>query len=121
MVLVCAEPNDTPELADRLLTKIAKLRIFADDNGKMNLSLLDIKGGLLLVPQFTLAANTQTGTRPSFTGSAKPDLAKPLFLRLCQQATHLFDQTGFGEFGADMQVSLTNDGPVTIWLDMNDV
>jgi D-aminoacyl-tRNA deacylase len=121
MVLVCAEPNDTPEVADRLLMKIAKLRIFSDQSGKMNLSLLDIKGGLLLVPQFTLAANTQTGTRPSFTNAAKPDLAKPLFLRLCDRAVSLFEHVGCGEFGADMQVSLTNDGPVTIWLDVNDV
>jgi D-aminoacyl-tRNA deacylase len=117
LVLMCAEPNDTTDSVDKLLAKIAKLRIFADDLGKMNRSVTDIAGGVLLVPQFTLAANTNSGTRPSFTAAASPSIAKPLFEYAKQVGSQQFAQFGFGEFGADMKVSLLNDGPVTIWID----
>ncbi len=117
LVLLCAMPDDTTVQADRLLAKLAKLRVFADDNGKMNLSVTDIQGGLLLVPQFTLAGVTQSGTRPSFDSAAKPALALPLFEYACNQVKKQFSSYGFGVFGADMQVSLINDGPVTLWLE----
>jgi D-tyrosyl-tRNA(Tyr) deacylase len=102
MVLVCAERGDTEKQADALLSKLLAYRVFADDGGKMNRSVTDVGGGLLLIPQFTLAADTRSGTRPSFTPAAAPADG----LRLL--AT--------GRFGADMQVSLTNNGPVTFWL-----
>jgi len=91
-------------------------RVFADDAGKMNRSLRDVSGGLLLVPQFTLAADTQSGTRPSFTPAAAPADARVLFDYFVRQARHDHATVETGRFGADMQVSLTNDGPVTFWL-----
>ena len=114
LVLVCAEPADTEGQADRLLAKLLKLRIFSDDAGKMNRSLQDIGGGLLLVSQFTLAADTSGGNRPSFTAAAPPALGRTLYDYLCAQARGLHPQVATGEFGADMQVHLVNDGPVTI-------
>ncbi len=119
LVLVCAEPNDTPAQAAKLVDKLLKLRIFADDAGKMNRSVQDIHGGLLLVSQFTLAADTRSGNRPSFTGAAPADLGRALFdetLRLAR-AQHPVVQAGV--FGADMQVHLLNDGPVTIPMHIN--
>ena len=112
MVLVCAERHDTVKEADALLA----YRVFSDEAGKMNRSLADVGGGLLLVPQFTLAANTQSGTRPSFTPAAAPDLARHLFAHVVARARSIHTVVETGQFGAHMQVSLTNDGPVTFWL-----
>ena len=116
MVLLCAERNDTPKHADQLLNKLLSYRVFSDDAGKMNRSVKDVHGGLLLVPQFTLAADTQSGTRPSFTPAAAPELGKQLFDYFVAQARSQHDKVETGQFGADMKVSLCNDGPVTFWL-----
>ena len=116
LVLLGVEKADTPAKAARLLERILGYRIFADDAGKMNLSLRDIQGGLLIVPQFTLPADTAKGLRPSFTPAAPPELGKQLFNYFCMQAQQQFTTVQTGVFGADMQVSLTNDGPVTFWL-----
>jgi D-tyrosyl-tRNA(Tyr) deacylase len=116
MVLVCAERNDTEKEAGALLTKLLSYRVFADDAGKMNRSVRDVQGGLLLVPQFTLAADTQAGTRPSFAPAAAPADGKPLFDYFVAAACEVHPVVETGRFGADMQVSLTNDGPVTFWL-----
>lgn len=116
MVLVCAERGDGDEQADRLLERLLNYRVFSDDAGKMNLSLRDVQGGLLLVPQFTLAADTRKGNRPSFTPAAPPDEGRRLFDHMLRRARTVHTPVESGRFGADMQVSLTNDGPVTIWL-----
>jgi D-aminoacyl-tRNA deacylase len=116
MALVAVEKNDTKKEADRLLERILNYRIFSDAAGKMNLSLRDVDGGLLLVPQFTLAADTQSGNRPSFTPAAAPELGHYLFHYLQRSAHSKHSKVAFGEFGADMQVSLVNDGPVTFTL-----
>lgn len=116
MVLLCAERNDTEKQAEQLLTKLLSYRVFSDDAGKMNRSIKEVDGGLLLVPQFTLAADTQSGTRPSFTPAAPPELGKHLFDYFVEQARQRHPQVATGQFGADMKVSLTNDGPVTFWL-----
>lgn len=116
MALVAVEKNDSEKEADRLLERILNYRIFPDENGRMNLSLRAINGGLLLVPQFTLAADTNTGNRPSFTGSASPDKGRELFAYLSTTADKVYPGTQFGQFGADMQVELINDGPVTFTL-----
>jgi D-tyrosyl-tRNA(Tyr) deacylase len=116
MVLICAERGDTVKEADALLTKLLAYRVFADDAGKMNRSVTDVQGGLLLVPQFTLAADTRSGTRPSFTPAAPPAEGKQLFDHFVAQAKTRHGVVETGRFGADMQVSLTNDGPVTFWL-----
>jgi D-tyrosyl-tRNA(Tyr) deacylase len=114
LVLVCAERGDTEAQADRLLAKLLKLRIFSDAHGKMNLSVVDVQGGLLIVSQFTLAADVSGGNRPSFTGAAGPELGRALYERLLASARAQHPVVASGEFGADMQVSLVNDGPVTI-------
>ncbi len=119
MVLVCAERGDSEREADALLKKLLTYRVFADAVGKMNLSVTDVAGGLLLVPQFTLAADTRSGTRPSFTPAAPPDQARLLFDYFAGQAARQHDDVATGRFGADMQVSLTNDGPVTFWLQVS--
>ena len=116
MVLLCAEKGDSDKEADALLSKLLAYRVFSDQAGKMNLSVTDVAGGLLLVPQFTLAADTNSGTRPSFTPAAAPADARRLFEHFVQQARARHAQVQTGEFGADMKVSLTNDGPVTFWL-----
>jgi len=116
MALVAIEKEDTEKEAKRLLERILNYRIFADENDKMNLSLRDINGGLLLIPQFTLAANTQSGNRPSFSTAASPEKGLSLFNYFCDQAATTYPSTEFGQFGADMKVSLTNDGPVTFSL-----
>lgn len=116
MVLVCAEREDTEKQADDLLKKLLAYRVFSDDAGKMNRSVTDVQGGLLLVPQFTLAADTNSGTRPSFTPAAPPELGKQLFDYFVAQARSKHAEVETGSFGADMKVSLTNDGPVTFWL-----
>jgi D-tyrosyl-tRNA(Tyr) deacylase len=114
LVLACAEPADTDAIADKLVAKLLKLRIFSDENGKMNRSVVDVQGGLLIVSQFTLAADVSGGNRPSFTGAAGPELGRTLYERLLATARALHPVVASGEFGADMQVSLVNDGPVTI-------
>ena len=114
LVLACAEPDDTEAIADKLVAKLLKLRIFSDDAGKMNRSVVDVHGGLLIVSQFTLAADVSGGNRPSFTGAAGPELGRALYERLLATARALHPVVASGAFGADMQVSLVNDGPVTI-------
>jgi D-tyrosyl-tRNA(Tyr) deacylase len=114
LVLVCAEPEDTPAQADKLLDKLLKLRIFSDEAGKMNRSVVDVGGGLLIVSQFTLAADTRSGNRPSFTGAAPAALGLALYEHLLAQARVRHPVVAAGEFGADMQVMLVNDGPVTV-------
>jgi D-tyrosyl-tRNA(Tyr) deacylase len=114
LVLVCAERGDAEAQADKLLAKILKLRIFADDAGKMNRSVQDVGGGLLVVSQFTLAADTAGGNRPSFTNAAPPEEGRRLYEYFVQQARAQHAQVATGEFAAHMQVHLVNDGPVTI-------
>ena len=114
LVLVCAERGDSQAQADKLLAKILKLRIFSDAAGKMNRSVQDIEGGLLLVSQFTLAADTTGGNRPSFTNAAAPDEGRRLYEYLVAQARDAHPVVQTGEFAADMKVELVNDGPVTI-------
>lgn len=116
LMLVCAEPDDDEDSADRLVAKVLKLRIFADAAGKMNRSVADVNGGLLVVSQFTLAADTSGGNRPSFAGAAPPELGRRLYERVLATARASHPQVACGEFGADMQVHLVNDGPVTISL-----
>jgi D-aminoacyl-tRNA deacylase len=116
LALVAVEKDDNEKTAARLLERILNYRIFADQNDKMNLSLLDINGGLLLVPQFTLAANTEKGNRPSFSCAATPERGLQLFSYLQDIAKVTYPHIQFGQFGADMQVSLVNDGPVTFIL-----
>jgi D-tyrosyl-tRNA(Tyr) deacylase len=115
-VLLCAERGDSEKEADALLSKLLAYRVFADDAGKMNRSVTDIAGAILLVPQFTLAADTNSGTRPSFTPAAAPADGQRLFDHVVRQARARHAKVETGQFGADMQVSLTNDGPVTFWL-----
>jgi D-tyrosyl-tRNA(Tyr) deacylase len=116
MVLLCAERGDGEAEADRLLERLLGYRVFADANGKMNLSLRDVQGGLLLVPQFTLAADTHKGMRPSFTPAAAPQDGERLFDYFVARARASYPTVETGRFGAHMRVSLTNDGPVTLWL-----
>jgi len=116
LVLVAVEPDDTEMQADRLLQRLLGYRVFADADGRMNLSVTDINGGLLLVPQFTLAADTSSGMRPGFSTAASPEMGERLFSYLVVQAERAYSPVGSGRFGADMQVTLTNDGPVTFWL-----
>jgi len=116
LVLVCAERGDDESSAFRLLERLLNYRVFPDALGKMNRSLRDTGGGLLLVPQFTLAADTNSGNRPSFTPAAAPEEGRRLFDAFVSRAAALHADTSSGRFGADMQVSLTNDGPVTFWL-----
>lgn len=116
LVLIGVERADSETQAERLLERLLSYRVFADSDGRMNRSVVDVGGGLLLVPQFTLAADTSRGTRPGFSPAAGPELGRRLFDYLVSRAhqAHCIVQTG--QFGAHMQVSLTNDGPVTFWL-----
>jgi D-tyrosyl-tRNA(Tyr) deacylase len=116
MVLVCAERGDGEAEADRLLERLLNYRVFSDADGKMNLSLREVGGSLLLVPQFTLAADTKKGNRPSFTPAAPPERGRALFDHMFARARDAHSPVERGQFGAEMQVTLTNDGPVTIWL-----
>jgi D-tyrosyl-tRNA(Tyr) deacylase len=117
LALIGVRKGDDTAAADRLLERMLAYRIFPDDQGKMNLSLQDIRGGLLLVPQFTLAADTHKGTRAGFSTAAVPEVAEGLFDHLLQQARASQLTVAAGIFGANMQVSLVNDGPVTFWLE----
>ena len=114
LILLCAERGDTDAMADKLLTKILKLRIFSDSAGKMNKSVQDVGGGLLIVSQFTLAADMSGGNRPSFTRAAPPDEGRRLYDYFVSQAQAAHPIVQTGQFAADMQVHLVNDGPVTI-------
>ncbi len=116
VTLICMENTDIETHFEKMLHKLLNYRIFEDQEGKMNLSLNNINGGLLLVPQFTLAANTSKGLRPSFSNVCSPDIAKEKFSKFCALALQKFQHTRHGHFGANMQVTLTNDGPVTFWL-----
>ena len=120
-MLLGVRADDTQAQADQLLDKIVHLRIFDDENGKVNLSLADIDGELLVVSQFTLFADCRRGRRPSFTAAGSPDVAIPLYEYFCERAEALVARVGRGVFGADMKVTLTNDGPFTIWLDTDDL
>lgn len=117
LVLVGVQRGDTPARAERLAQRLLGYRVFPDPAGRMNLSLRDIDGGLLLVPQFTLAADTRKGTRASFTPAAPPDEGQRLFDELVARVHSAHPRVATGRFGADMQVSLVNDGPVTFWLE----
>jgi D-tyrosyl-tRNA(Tyr) deacylase len=114
LMLVCAEPEDTPAVASKMVDKVLKLRIFGDDQGRMNRSVQDTAGGLLIVSQFTLAADTRGGNRPSFTAAAPPAQGEALYETVLRLARERHTQVACGRFGADMQVHLVNDGPVTI-------
>lgn len=116
LALIGIEKNDSEENANKLLQKIINYRIFNDTNKRMNLSLVNQQGALLLVSQFTLVANTKKGTRPGFSQGANPEHGKKLFNHLCLEAKKIHTNTQFGHFAADMQVELINDGPVTFWL-----
>ncbi|MHA7886890.1 D-aminoacyl-tRNA deacylase [Roseicyclus sp.] len=117
LILVCAMQGDTEDTAERMAAKIVKLRIFKDAAGKMNRSLLDMGGSALVVSQFTLAADTRSGNRPGFSTAAPPAEGERLYLHFARALAALGPQVETGRFGADMAVSLTNDGPVTIWLE----
>jgi D-tyrosyl-tRNA(Tyr) deacylase len=118
LILVCAMRGDGQGNGEQLAKKLVNLRIFADEAGKMNRSLVDEGGSALVVSQFTLAADTSRGNRPGFSLAAEPELGRTLYERFCDEVRGHGVQVAIGEFGADMQVSLTNDGPVTIWLEM---
>ncbi len=119
LVMIAVERGDDEAISDRLLERLLGYRVFPDDQGKMNRSVRDVVGGLLLVPQFTLAADTATGTRPSFTPAAPPERGQALYEYLVKSAQERHAAVASGVFGADMQVTLTNDGPVTFWLQVN--
>ena len=119
LALIGMQPSDDEATAGRLLERVLGYRIFADANERMNLSLRDTRGGLLLVPQFTLAADTHKGNRPGFSTAATPERAEALFNHLCELAHTTHPGTASGRFGAHMQVALVNDGPVTFWLQVD--
>lgn len=121
LILLGVGPADTPEVAEKLWAKIRKLRIFADETGKFNLNLEQVEGEVLVVSQFTLYANCRKGNRPSFTEAAPPDLANKLYEHFCSCAESDDIRVGRGVFGANMRVSLVNDGPVTIALDTDEL
>ena len=118
LVLVGVQREDSETQAERLLERLLGYRVFPDAEGRMNLSVLDINGGLLLVPQFTLAADTRKGTRPGFSSAAAPEKAEELFSYLLDTAVSRYPKVESGVFGADMRVSLVNEGPVTFWIEV---
>ncbi|HLW75217.1 MAG TPA: D-aminoacyl-tRNA deacylase [Gammaproteobacteria bacterium] len=118
LVFIGVEQDDTESQADRLLERLLAYRVFPDAEGRMNLDLTQVRGGLLLVPQFTLAADTRKGNRPSFTPAAPSEEGARLFRYICVSAASLHAPVASGVFGADMQVALVNDGPVTFWLEV---
>ena len=117
LVLIGVADTDTKEIADKMVKKLTGLRIFEDEQGKTNLSLADVDGGLLLVSQFTLYANCKRGNRPSFIEAGKPDMANEMYEYIIEKCRESVDEVQTGEFGADMKVQLLNDGPFTILLD----
>lgn len=117
MILVCAMQGDDEAKAEQLAAKVSKLRIFKDDAGKMNRSVVDVKGSALVISQFTLAADTSRGNRPGFSGAAPPDIGKHLYEVFAQRLQAHGVPVETGQFGADMAVELVNDGPVTIWIE----
>ncbi|BCN92425.1 D-aminoacyl-tRNA deacylase [Thiomicrorhabdus immobilis] len=118
VVLTAFQPNDNIDSITKMTHKLLNYRLFSDENDKMNLNVKQVKGELLLVPQFTLAANTKSGLRPSFSSSASPAVATLLFDQFVEHCRQQHPSIQTGKFGADMQVSLTNDGPVTFWLEV---
>jgi D-tyrosyl-tRNA(Tyr) deacylase len=120
LLFLCAEPDDSEATCDRMIAKVLALRIFADAAGKMNLDLAAVGGGLLIVSQFTLAADTSRGNRPGFSGAAGAELGRRLYERALATARRLHGDVAAGEFGADMKVSLVNDGPVTLPITVRD-
>lgn len=118
VVLIGFQPGDNSVKLDKMAQKMLNYRVFSDENEKMNLNVQQVDGDLLLVPQFTLAADTRSGLRPSFSSSAKPEIARKLFQEFLTLVETKYRQPQNGEFGANMQVSLTNDGPVTFWLEV---
>ena len=121
MVLIGVENADTKEIADKMVSKLVNMRIFQDENDKMNLSLSDVNGELLLISQFTLYANCKKGNRPSYTEAGKPDMANEMYEYIISKCKESVEVVEKGEFGADMKVELLNDGPVTIILDSKDI
>ena len=121
LLLIGVSNEDTKQIADKMLEKISKLRIFEDENGKTNLSIADVGGEVLAVSQFTLYADCKKGNRPSFINAGKPDMAEELYLYMLDKCRELFGKVQCGKFGADMKVSLINDGPFTIVLDSNEI
>lgn len=118
LVVLCGfQPNDSHDKLKKMAKKLLSYRVFADDNGRMNLNVQQVDGGVILVPQFTLAADTQSGLRPSFSTSAAPDIATQLFDQFITECQALYAPIQQGQFGADMKVGLINDGPVTFWLE----
>ena len=118
VALIAVQEGDNPEKTKRMLTRLLNYRVFADDSGKMNLSILDVQGGLMLVPQFTLLADTNRGNRPSFSNNVPAEFGRRVFHELLSLAKQEYKDVQSGKFGADMQVSLINDGPVTFWLEV---
>ncbi len=121
LLLVGISNEDTAEIADKMIQKVAKLRIFEDENGKTNLSIDQVGGGILVVSQFTLCADCKKGNRPSFTNSGSPALAEELYEYILNRCREMFKNTQSGVFGADMKVSLVNDGPFTLVLDSKEI
>ncbi len=121
MVLIGIEDSDTQAVADKMISKMLGLRIFEDEDGKMNLALKDVGGGLLLISQFTLYADCKKGNRPSFVKAGKPDMAEPMYEYIIEKCREQIKNTQKGQFGADMKVELLNDGPVTIVLDSHEL
>lgn len=117
-VLVGVQPHDNEQSGQKLVDKLLGYRVFPDEQGRMNLDVKQADGQVLLVPQFTLAADTSQGRRPGFSTAAKPELAETLFLDFCERAGKQIDDVQTGTFGADMQVALVNDGPITFWLEV---
>lgn len=117
-VLVGVQPHDNEQTSEKLVNKLLGYRVFPDDQGRMNLDVKQAGGQVLLVPQFTLAADTSQGRRPGFSTAAKPELAQALFLDFCERAGQHITDVQTGTFGADMQVALINDGPITFWLEV---
>ena len=121
LVFVGVYDSDTKEIADKMINKLVKMRIFADENGKTNLDINRVNGQLLIVSQFTLCADCRKGNRPSFTGAGAPDMAKEMYEYIISKCREFVPVVEHGEFGADMKVDLSNDGPFTILLDSNEL
>lgn len=121
LILLGVKPDDTAELAVKLANKVAKLRVFEDDAGKMNLDITKVGGGCLVVSQFTLYGSVKDGNRPGFSYAARPEIAEPLYEKFCQALSDLGVPVATGKFGAMMEVELVNDGPTTIWMDTDEL